>query len=372
MSKNIYLAVTNDLTTDQRLDNVANTLLKNNYNVTVIGIKKSHLHKKHYTTKRFLMLFKSGKMFHVEYSIRLFLYLLFSKIDVIVANNLDTVVPCFWASKLKKNQLVFDSRNLFTELPEICTKSKRSAKKNWERIEKKYLPRIKFNYSVSDTISELFSKKYETEYKTILNIPQLSENVESADEVINLKEKYNAQRVILYQGKLAQNKGVEYMIKAIQHIDDAVLVIIGSGYMKEQLVDMVNTLKLTKKVFFIDKQPYETIHLYTRQADLGVSLEEYTSESYKSTISTKVFNYINNDIPVIVSNLPEMTKVVESYKIGIVSESYHPLILANKINKVFNNPKILEDYKKNIKKAKADLNWEKEETKLVDLFNSVG
>lgn len=374
MNKIVYLAVTSDLAYEQRLDNIATSLHKNGYNVHLIGTKKTGSHKKEYKTKRFKMLSSSGRLFNIEFNIRLFFYLLFSKMDIIVANDIDTIIGAYWAAKLKKKEIVFDCRKLYTETPEISSRYKASTKKYWENVEKNYIPKIKHVYTTTSSIANEYQKNFDKEFKVIHNYSSNIEiTVEDDDqsEIINLKELFPNKKIMLFQGSLTQNRGVEYLIKATEHIDNAVLVIIGEGYLKEHLEEITKSLKLTKKVFFIASPQRKHLHLYTKQADLGVTLEEYTSKNFYVNIPTNLFDYINNEIPVLVSKLPEMEKLVSKYEIGIVSESYHPLILANKINKYFNNAALIEKFHKNIKIAKSELNWAKEEPKLIELYNSI-
>ena len=103
----------------------------------------------------------------------------------------------------------------------------------------------------------------------------------------------------------------------------------------------------------------------TPNADLGLSLEEDIGLNYRYGLPNKILDYIQATIPVIVSDLPEMKKLVESYKVGTVLYERTPESLAVKIEETINN-----DYSSALQKAKKELNWANEKTKLIQLLEA--
>ena len=131
--KRVIVSVINDLSTDQRVHKVCTTLFKLGYDVTLVGRRQRKslpLEKRDYKTKRMFLLFEKGPLFYLEFQRRLFRYLLFHKADVLVANDLDTLLPNYLISKLKGSNLVYDSHELFCEVPEL--QSNPTKKKLWK------------------------------------------------------------------------------------------------------------------------------------------------------------------------------------------------------------------------------------------------
>lgn len=365
--KIIYLAVTNDLVTDNRIHKIASTLLKSGAKVTVIGRIKndnSPLSERLYKTIRFNMVFKRGFLFYKFFNIRLFVFLIFHRFNIVVANDLDTLPGCFLAAILKRKKIVYDSHEYFTEVPELV--NRKFPKKVWQLIEKMILPRIKYSYTVSESIAETYNIKYGISMQVVRNVPYCIENMITD----GLKE--SNQQVILYQGSVNIGRGLEHMIDALEYLDNTVLRIIGDGDIKENLKIRVAQKGLINKVEFIDRIPFENLFEETCKVDLGIALEENIGLNYYYALPNKLFDYIQARIPVLVSPFPEMQKIVRKYDIGTVYDHQDPQSLAKKITEIFELKNRYQKWKENTDKAALDLCWEKEELVLKTIYSKAG
>lgn len=118
----IILTVINDLTGDQRIHRIASTLQGAGYQVTVVGRllpDSLPLENRAYHTHRMRLLFRKGKWFYLEYNIRLFFLLLIRPAEIVNANDLDTLLAGYLATRLKGTELIYDSHEYFTEVPEL-------------------------------------------------------------------------------------------------------------------------------------------------------------------------------------------------------------------------------------------------------------
>lgn len=362
--KRIYLAVTNDLVTDNRVHKVASTLLKSGATVTLVGRIKSPntpAIDRPYNTKRFKLIFKQGPFFYLEYNIRLFLFLLFRRFDIIVANDLDTLLASYFVSKLRSKKLVYDSHEYFTEVPELV--NRKFPRKVWKYLEKKILPKIKYAYTVSESIAKTYFKLYGIEMQIVRNVPYL--NTKSQKNEIKNSEL----KTILYQGSLNVGRGLEHMIDAMAFIKNAKLIIIGDGDITNQLKKRIRSKNLENKIELKRRIPFEELMNETYKADLGIALEENLGLNYYYALPNKLFDYIQAGVPVLVSPFPEMQKIVKKYDIGTVYDHKSPQALADKINEIFDLKNRYLKWKKNTAKAAKELCWENEEKILIDIYS---
>lgn len=360
----IVLAVTNDLETDQRMHRICNSLYSMGYDVTLVGRKRSFSSKmvqENYNKERLSLFFTKGMLFYLEYNLRLLLYLYKHKPSVVVSNDLDTLLASFILTKLVKTKLVYDSHELFTEVPELI--GRKFKKKLWEKLESYILPKLSNSYTVCNSIAQIYNNKYGISMNSIRNLPLKKEYLPANDLH---KEKH----IIIYQGALNLGRGIELMITAMQFLDNCKLMIIGDGDVTEQLKELSKSLNLQFKIEFIGKIPLSQLHQYTSRASLGLSLEEDLGLSYHYALPNKLFDYIQAQIPVIVSDLPEMKAIVEKYNVGLVLKTREARTLAKEIKRVF-SLRESTNLKNNLKIAASELCWENEEQKLKHIFKNL-
>ena len=359
--KRILISVTNDLTTDQRVEKTCEVLSEIGYDVLLVGrkLKKSLPIQRNYETIRFRLLFNKGFLFYAEFNIRLFIFLLFTKKDLLFSNDLDTLLPNYIIGKLQNKKLVFDSHELFSEIPELVNKQR--VKKVWLFLEKTIIPKLQNVITVSDSIKNHYHNLYGISAIVIRNIPKI-EHINQKNFEIDTKGK----KVILYQGSVNIGRGIELMIDTMALLDEYLFIVIGDGDILEQLKEKVSNLSLHDKVKFIGKKTPEELKELTPNATIGMSLEEDLGLNYRYALPNKIFDYLHANVPVIVADLPEMRNLIKKHPIGeILTERTHKTLAKTIINMTNIS------YEKELKTAKKELNWSKEKEKLISIFSKL-
>ena len=298
--RSIILAVTNDIATDQRVLKIANTLSQEGYSVTVICRylpQRPQLIEPAFTVKRKMMWAKKGFAFYATFNIALFFDLLFAKVDIITANDLDTLPGCTLAAILKRKPLVYDSHELYTELPELTGREK--TRNVWNFFEKHCIRKVAACSTVCDSIAKEFVDRYNKKSVVIRNVPLFKSAISLTPKTVQ-----SSTKMLLYQGSLNMGRGLEQMIGAMLFLENVTLTIAGTGYLENALKQMVNDLELTEKVTFVGLLSPDDLFNITQTADLGLSLEENTCKNYEYALPNKLFDYIQARVPVITSDLP--------------------------------------------------------------------
>lgn len=369
MNKRVIVSVINDLVTDQRVKRTCQTLTDLGFYVLLVGrvLKTSMpMDERPYQTRRMKLLFTRGPLFYACYNLRLFFLLLFKKPDLLVANDLDTLLPNYLISKIKGIPLVYDSHEYFTEVPELV--NRRGVQKTWKRIESWIFPKLKDVITVNDSIASLYEKDYGIRPKVVRNVSFKRELVKiPSRKSLDLPEGKN---ILILQGSgINIHRGAEEMVEAMQFVEGAILLVVGGGDVITILKEMVKEMNLEDKVLFKPKQPYAQLLYLTSVADLGLTLDKDTNINYKYSLPNKLFDYIQARVPVLASPLPEIKKIIDQFKIGDYIQTHEPKKIALKVSKIFANQEVLAEWKKNCNFAASQLNWEKEEQVLKEVFS---
>ena len=369
MKLRIYISVSNDLITDQRVQRVAGTLSRSDYSPVIVGRryrKSPNLLLKGVKIKRFLLLINKGFLFYALLNIRLFFYLISRKGEVVLlANDLDTLPANYLVSIIRGWKLIYDSHEYFTEVPELSNRN--FVRKFWLRLEKFLVPRVNLAYTVNDTLAKLYSAKYGLKFHTIRNVPS------RVSKVLNysLPAGISGRKIILYQGAVNKDRGLEEMISLMSELDNTVFIIAGEGDILENLRQKVQEEKLNDSVYFTGRLCPNRLKSLTQKADIGISLERKTNLNYYYALPNKLFDYIQAQIPVVCSNFPEMKRIVDEYSVGVTVKPGNKKILKNVIEDALNNEIKRKKWQKNCIKASEELNWDNEEKKLVSVYSTL-
>jgi len=369
--KAIVFSVTNCICFDQRVMKMADTVREMGCDVTITGRRLGDCCRKDlvpFKTKRFTMLFKKGFLFYASFNLRLFFYLLFNKYDILVANDLDTLLPNFLVSQLKKKPLVFDSHEYFTGVQELVNRP--FIRKIWKSIERWILPRLKYVITVSDSIAEKYKSEYDISSVVIRNLARNSGSVAGYSRYeLGIKPE---DLILILQGSgLNIDRGGEELIDAICITPGVTLLVVGSGDILDVMKQKVMENNISDKVIFVPKLSWENMMRYTKVADVGISIDKDTNLNYYYSLPNKLFEYISAGIAVIASALPEVKKMVEDNRCGIVLDTITPEEISRGIMRLRDDRQLLNDLKQNARIASEKFNWENESKKLYSFYEDI-
>ena len=364
----MLLSVTNDLTSEQRVHKVCLFLERSGFEVTMLGRRRRKslpLDKRSYKTKRLFLFFERGPLFYAEYNLRLFFYLLFNRADILVANDLDTLLANYLASKFRFCTLVHDSHEYFTGVPEL--EGRPGVQKIWKRLERWIFPKLKLVYTVNDSIARLYKEEYGIEVKVVRNFPISlpALPVKKKREELGLPAN---KKIILYQGSVNVDRGLVEAVEAMQYVTNAILLIVGDGDIIDEVKMRVGKLNMNDRVLFYKRVPFEQLQQFTLHADIGISLDKDSNINYRYSLPNKIFDYIHSGVPVLASGLVEIKKIFSVHEVGLLIDGHDPKHIAEKMNEMLSDEEGRMCWKENCLIAARAYCWENEEKVLEEIF----
>jgi glycosyltransferase involved in cell wall biosynthesis len=415
-SLRIVVTVISDLVTDQRVHKVCRTLSDHGYQVLLIGARRKGslpLAARTYPAKRIGMLFQKRWLFYAEFNLSLFFKLLFVRADILLGNDLDAMPATWLAARLKGKPVIYDTHEYWLGMPELNGRPR--IRRVWKAIESFIFPRVESVYTICDSFCELYKRDYGRELRAVRNVPYLvaekavdggegGDTGEGGDagEVFRfapeIEEKLAGKHFLLFQGAgINPERGVEELVMAMQRLDPARfhLLIIGGGDLFEEIRKMVREGGLEDRITILPKVPFNVLRSITRRAHLGLSLDKPTNINHIYGLPNKIFDYLHSGVPVLVSRLVELEKIVLEYQVGTFIENHEPDHIATCIREIFveegrdgesgagregdgqggaqagGGTNRLERWKKNTERVRQELNWEKESCIVLEIFKQV-
>lgn len=366
--KTIIFTVTNDLSYDQRMQRICTSLSNAGYAILLVGRRLYNsvtIKKENFQQKRLRCWFNKGFMFYAEYNLRLFVYLLFVKMDAVCAIDLDTILPCYFVSALRSKKRIYDAHELFTEMKEIVTRP--PIKKIWDAVEKFAVPKFTSGYTVSYSIAAEFKKRYGVYYDAICNMPVQTDSIISQQKT-NEYRQYG--KFILYQGAVNEARGLEDLVVAMQDID-ATLLIYGNGNIYKKIEQLISENKLEDKVLLKGKVVPAELTAITANAYIGINLVEPVGLNQLYSLANKFFDYIQACVPQITMNFPEYKRINDEFNIAVLIETVYINEIAQAINLLLNDIVLYNKLKNNCTVARTILNWQQEEKKLISFYKEI-
>ncbi|MFN3872326.1 MAG: glycosyltransferase [Ignavibacterium sp.] len=363
--KKVLITFLGNIDYDTRCNNLFNSLSDKGYDVEFIGF--DWLTENFSTIKGKKSIYKLSKkplslFFYLKFYFILKLKLLTKKYDIIFAEDLYCLPVCVIIGKIKKAKVIYDCRELFGFLAGL--KNKKLLQKFWSTVERIFIKKADLILTTGEMDSEFIRNQYNVENDLVIRNLPIYKKSNSPINYYSLLGIDKSKKVLLYQGVVLHGRGLKMIFEFLQTSDDFVLVVIGGGEMLDYYKQLSEKMSLQNKVFFIGKIPQDKLIDYTAGAFVGLSLIENVSLSYYYALPNKLFEYIMAEIPVIATNLPQMKKIIDTYKIGFAIEENNLTRLKEILTKLKEDETSYDEIRLNCKKASEQLNWDNEVKKL--------
>jgi glycosyltransferase involved in cell wall biosynthesis len=261
--------------------------------------------------------------------------------------------------------LIYDSHEIATDRNHHNQAQKLRA----EKKESHLITKADVVIMVSNGCAKFTADKYGIPLpNVIMNTP----NYDPAKiQIRDLREQLNIPEnnmVLVHQGSLQKNRGVEQTIDAVSDIPNITYVIIGYGQHRPFLENYVEQAGLSEKVKFFGPVPADQLIEWAASADIGICTILGKTKSYLYSMPNKLFEYTMAGLPVITSNYPDMGTFVTENRMGITCDPESPASIADAIHVLTADPKLREELADGAKVARDAFNWQHEQKKLLAIY----
>ncbi len=370
----LVFAVTTDLSYDQRMQRICGSLARAGYGVLLVGWQRKAsppLTPQLYAQHRLRGWFQHGKLFYLEYNLRLCWYLLRRRADVWACADLDAALPTWARARLGGQPFVYDAHELFTEVPEVVARPR--VQRLWQWVENFVVPRARLCYTVGPALARLFGQRHPgSHFAVVRNVPINNEQITAGEEPPGAK---NPAPTLLYQGALNVGRGLAELLEAMPLVP-ARLVICGEGDLSAALRAQAARLGLlaSGQVEFRGYVLPADLRVLTAQATVGIMLLENTGLSYYYSLANKFFDYVQAGIPQLCIDFPEYRALNAQHEVAALVPDLAPATLATALGRLLPGGQPGAYYQRladNCQRARQEWRWQQEEQVLVGLYDKL-
>lgn len=174
-------------------------------------------------------------------------------------------------------------------------------------------------------------------------------------------------KVVLFVGRLAEKKGVTYLIEAMKNVNNALLVIVGGGPLEADLKAQVKQEALEEKVKFLGPKSHEELPELYASADLFAGPSVTAKDGDKEGFGLVFLEAMASGTPVVATYSGGIPDVITSGKNGTLVEEKNSAELANAINELLANKELREEYIKNGLETSRQFSYEV----IAEKYNSI-
>lgn len=275
------------------------------------------------------------------------------------------------AIKLKEKtgaKIIYDSHEYYPEsFSEHFPVGKKLAEKCIYNYEKHLAEKADCVITVNNLLVNKF-KRYSKNVVLLPNYPVFSEKVK--------KKVFNKIPTFVYVGGLSEERGILNILKSIKLVNGNYKYIFVGQFWSEEFKNKVfayiNKNLRNKDIIFTGKIPHPEVAKYLEDASAGFVLLRSTNWRYVNSEPIKLFEYMQNRVPVIASDFPMMRAIVNESNCGVLVNPEDTHSIARAIENIANNSQdLLEIGQNGYKSAKKKYNWKILEPAFINMYKDI-
>ncbi len=302
---------------------------------------------------------------HAEWQIRILSRYLAKSVAIVNCHSLATLPLGVALKAASGSAVVYDTHELETETASMVGIRKVLAK----MLERLLVKRTAAVITVNKSIAAWYKARYRlANVHVVRNVPYRPKP--GATVPYRLKEAlglHEDQMLFIYQGGLTEDRGLDLLLDTFASLDRRKhIVFMGYG----PLTDLVKGYERRHaNIHFHPAVSPQALPAYTAGADVGLCMYQNVCLNQYLCLPNKVFEYLIYGLPIVVSDLPEMGRLVDEsgggWKVAVDGDALCALLSAISWDEVRAKRERVLEYRNT-------LGWEEEEPALLAAYRGLG
>ncbi|MFH1857140.1 MAG: glycosyltransferase family 4 protein [Candidatus Omnitrophota bacterium] len=382
MNKKVVILLTNPLEMDNRVCNEAKALTNAGFDVVVYAWDRERRYSNEVDgivegikIKRVLIKSSFGKglmqlLGFMSFWIICFWRLIINDFDIVQCVDLNTLAAGFFAAKIKRKRIVYDSHEDFPAA--MLDAGVKILSPLSEKVECFLIKRVNAVLTVSDKIAEILKSRGAKHPYVIPTTKPLSEYNYAEEKLADLRKRLGVEGkfIFLYLGLLYHHRNLLEIIDIFKNDirGNTVFVIGGYGALEE---DIKKAVVGCDNIKFIGRVLASEMSLYTKAADVIFAVNKSTSRNSNETIPNKLFEAIAASKPIIGANVGPLGEIIRKTGCGLAINPDDTNEVRNAVSRLSLDEKLYNELTLNALKAQKMYNWEKTSEELIKVYKNL-
>jgi glycosyltransferase involved in cell wall biosynthesis len=268
--------------------------------------------------------------------------------------------------RLFRSSILYDAHELESEVNGITSEMRKLVK----LVERSLWKHIDFFVTVSPSIQEWYLSEFgDKPSEVVLNSPRYATHQTRKVDSNYFRKTFDLSqdtKIFLYMGALEEGRGIRNTVEAFRMLEEnAALIFMGQGSLSNEIIQWRSGDALS--IFLHPPVDHGNIVEIASTADFGLCLIEDVSLSDYYCLPNKFFDYAFSRLPILCSDLPDMSNLVQLYNLGFVVENRVDSIFDLMKNLANNHIRLLPCSDKEL----LAMSWNHQSTKLISAYRSL-
>jgi glycosyltransferase involved in cell wall biosynthesis len=268
--------------------------------------------------------------------------------------------------------LVHDSHELFLEAGSAA-RLPSPARRLLFRMERGATRKADAVITVNQSIAEELHRRYGVRPVLVMNCPPLG----PARKKGRLRDHLNLGKrpIVLFHGALSAGRGVKQLVDSLPFLPrEAAVVLLGYGDLTAPYSVLAAQESHRGRLFVLPAVPIADLPDWICDADVGVIAFQPVDRNNVLGTPNKLFEYLEAGVPMVVSDFPEMRRLVEETGAGMARDTSTAASLAAAIRELLDEPKAQRNARRLSAREAAETtyNWTVQSQRLVEIYSRLG
>ena len=291
--------------------------------------------------------------------------------DVWHGHDLLGLLAAWWLRRGRGGALVYDSHELFLEAGSAA-RLPGPARSILRFLEGRASRAARAVITVNQPIARELRQRYRVDPVVVMNCPPL--RPPPPRRVLRSRLGLAHRPVVIHHGVLGPGRGLDELATALPGLPaGTAVVLLGDGPLFDHFAALAARPDLHDRLYVVPAVPSEDVPSWIADADVGVIPFQAVDRNNTLATPNKLFEYLEAGVPMVVSDFPEMGRIVRETGAGLAVDTADPAVLSAGIRALLEEPAAERAARRAAARhaAETSYNWESQAEGLIAVYEAI-